>query len=86
MPGDGAGASFRSSLSPTHPLCVSLWGFVPVQGRAVMKRRIMVHTRQPHQGLWRPPSVFLAQTLFLRSCMTGSYDLTLPRPCPLLAV
>lgn len=37
MPGDGAGASFRSSLSPTHPLCVSLWGFVPVQGRAEEK-------------------------------------------------
>lgn len=30
--------------------------------------------------------MFLAQTLFLPSCMTGSFDLTLPRPCPLLAI
>lgn len=86
MPGMGGGASFRSSLSPTCPLCLSLRGFVPVQGRAMMKGRIVVHTRQPHQGLWRPPSVFLTQTLFLPSCMTGSCDLTLPRPCSLLAV
>lgn len=38
-------------------------------GAVVEKGRSVTHSHQPHQGLWRPPSVFLDQILFLPSCI-----------------